>query len=94
MCQLSSLKPDGLQHFFRLRVAVYSVFRENQDSIDRDVEHATARGHKAYTFHGMALPYRGSERRHDFGRQTGGPRRVVSLDAENDLDVHASSLAG
>jgi hypothetical protein len=57
------------------------VLRENFLVIDSDIEDPAAAAHEL-AFH--------SERFLDFGRQTGGPRKVISDAAVIDFDFHSS----
>jgi len=68
------------QHFSPLGVPAQGLFREDAATIHFHLEHAARRLDQLHVGMGIGLA--------DLGRQTGGPRLVVSDDAVFDGDTH------
>jgi hypothetical protein len=69
------------EHFSWLGVPPHGLFGEDPAPIDVNFEHAAGRLDQLHVGVRVDLP--------DFGRQTGGPRLVVSDDAVFDGHAHA-----
>ena len=69
------------QHFSAFGVTPLRLLGENAAPINLHFEHAAGRLDQLHVGVGIGLA--------DFGRQTGGPRLVVSDDAVFDRDAHA-----
>ena len=69
------------EHFSRLGVAPLRLLGENATPVNLNFEHPAGRLDQLHVGLGVGLA--------DFGRQTGGPRLVVSDDAVFDRNAHA-----
>jgi hypothetical protein len=78
--------PDQAEHLTGLGVSSLGLLREHAAPIDLHLEHTTGGLDQFELRLRIRLAY--------FGRQTGGPRLVVSNDAEFDRHAHGHNDSG